>query len=139
VIATKPRKIFVNLPVSNLDRSVEFFSKLGFRFNQQFTNENATCMIVSEEAYVMLLVNSFFQTFTQRRIADTATFTEGIFALSADSREEVDAIMKTALANGGSKALDPKDHGFMYQCSFYDPDGHHWEVFWMDPAAMQQQ
>lgn len=137
MIQNKPRKIFVNLPVTNLDRSVEFFRKLGFTFDQRFTNEQATCMIVSEEAFVMLLVNPFFQGFTKRRIADTATFTECISALSADSRAEVDAIADTAIANGGSHAMDAQDHGFMYSRAFYDLDGHHWEVVWMDPAAMQ--
>ena len=128
------RKLFVNLPVSNLDRSVAFFKKLGFTFDPRFTDANATCMVLSEEAYVMLLVNPRFQDFTKKRIADTATFTEGIFAFSVSSRAEVDLIADTALGSGGSKAMDPQDHGFMYLRSFYDPDGHHWEVLWMDPA-----
>ena len=94
-------------------------------------------MIVSEEAFVMLLVEDRFKDFTRKRICDTTTHTEGLFALSCASRAEVDDMVKTAIAAGGSHAADPQDHGFMYGWSFYDPDGHHWEVFWMDPAAGQ--
>ena len=131
------RKIFVNLAVRDLKRSVDFFTKLGFTFNPKFTDENATCMIVNDDAYVMLLVEPFFKTFTKRQVCDTKTQTEGLFALSADSRADVDKMVKTAVAAGGSYAVDPQDHGFMYGWSFYDPDGHHWEVFWMDPQAAQ--
>ncbi len=135
MIENRSRKLFVNLPVRNLDKTVEFFTKLGFRFNQQFTDEKATCMIIGEDAYAMLLVEKFFSTFTKKRIADTATFTETICAFSVSSREEVDQLADTALASGGSKAMDPQDHGFMYVRSFYDLDGHLWEFIWMDPAA----
>ena len=128
-------KMFVNLAVRDLDRSVAFFRTLGFTFNPKFTDANATCMNVGDDAFVMLLVEPFFRTFTPRQICDTATHTEGLFALSVGSRVEVDAMVKTAVANGGSHAADPQDHGFMYGWSFYDPDGHHWEVFWMDPEA----
>ena len=133
--AHNSRKIFVNLPVRDLARSVDFFTKLGFTFNPQFTAEQATCMIVSEEAFVMLLVEDRFKDFTRKRICDTTTHTEGLFALSCASRAEVDDMVKTAIAAGGSHAADPQDHGFMYGWSFYDPDGHHWEVFWMDPSV----
>ncbi len=129
------RKIFVNLPVRDLERSVEFFTRLGFTFNPQFTDESATCMIVSEEAFVMLLVEPRFRDFTDRQICDTATRTEGIFALSAESRAEVDQMVDTALAGGGSVAKPPQDLGFMYLRSFYDLDGHHWEVLHMDETA----
>ncbi|WP_437313402.1 VOC family protein [Sorangium sp. So ce385] len=132
-----PRKIFVNLSVRDLKRSMEFFSKLGFEFNPQFTDENAACMVVSEEAYVMLLAEPFFKTFTKKEICSTSTHTEGLFALSCSSRAEVDDMVKKAIAAGGSHALDPQDHGFMYGWSFYDVDGHHWEVVWMDPKATQ--
>ena len=132
------RKLFVNLPVRDLKRSVDFFTRLGFRFNPQFTDEKATCMILSEEAYVMLLVEDRFRDFTRRRIADTASGTEAILALTAGSRAEVDELAQKALDAGGSKAMEPMDHGFMYTRSFYDPDGHHWELFWMDPKAMEQ-
>ena len=131
------RKMFVNLAVRDLKRSVDFFTQLGFTFNPKFTDENATCMIVNEDAYVMLLVEPFFKTFTKRQICDTTTQTEGLFALSVGSRAAVDEMVKTAVAAGGSHAVDPQDHGFMYGWSFYDPDGHHWEVFWMDPKEAQ--
>ena len=130
------RKMFVNLSVRDLKRSVEFFTKLGFEFNPHFTDDTATCMIVSEEAYVMLLVEKRFQEFTKKRICDTTTHTEGLFSLSLGSRAEVDEMVKKAIAAGGSHALDPVDHGFTYNWSFYDPDGHHWEVFYMDPKAI---
>jgi uncharacterized protein len=138
VATTQPRKIFVNLPVRDLKRAIEFFTKLGFTFNPQFTDENATCMIVSDDAYVMLLVRDRFKDFTKKQICDTATHTEGLFALTCESRAEVDTLVKTAIAAGGTHAQDPMDHGFMYGWSFYDLDGHHWEVFWMDPAAVQK-
>jgi predicted lactoylglutathione lyase len=130
------RKMFVNLSVRDLKRSVDFFTKLGFTFNPHFTDETATCMIVNEEAYVMLLVEKRFKEFTKKAICDTKTHTEGLFTLSVGSRAEVDEMVKTAIAAGGTHALDPVDHGFMYNWSFYDPDGHHWEVFYMDPAAI---
>ena len=135
-MTTNPaRKLFVNLAVRDLKRSVDFFTTLGFTFDPRFTDANATCMIVNDEAYVMLLVEPFFRTFTTRQLCDTATHTEGLFALSAGSRAEVDTLVRTAVAAGGSHAVDPQDHGFMYGWSFHDPDGHHWEVFWMDPEA----
>ena len=132
---TRPRKLFVNLPVRDLDRSVAFFTKLGFTFNPQFTDANATCMIVSEEAFVMLLVRDRFKDFTSKQLCDTRTHTEGLFALSCGSRAEVDELVRTAIGAGGTHAQDPQDHGFMYGWSFEDPDGHTWEVFWMDPTA----
>jgi uncharacterized protein len=131
------RKIFVNLAVRDLKRSMEFFSKLGFEFNPQFTDDKAACMIISQEAFVMLLMEPFFKGFTKREICNTSTHTEGMFALSCSSRAEVDEIVKKAIAAGGSHAMDPQDHGFMYGWSFYDIDGHHWEVVWMDPSAIQ--
>lgn len=133
------RKIFVNLAVKDLDRSVEFFTKLGFTFDPRFTDESATCMIVSDEAYVMLVVESRFKDFTKKELADPATQTEAILAVSAESREEVDEFADTALEAGAAPANDPMDMGFMYGRSFNDPDGHLWEVFWMDPSAIEQQ
>ena len=133
----KSRKMFLNLAVRDLNRTKEFFTALGFTFNPKFTDENAASMIVSEEGYVMLLSEPFFKGFTKREICDTKTHTEALIALSCSSREEVDEMVRKAVAAGGSHAMDPQDHGFMYGWSFYDPDGHHWEVFWMDPAAAQ--
>lgn len=135
--AAVSRKIFVNLAVEDLARSVEFFTQLGFSFEPRFTDEQATCMILSDEAFVMLLVRTRFQEFAKKEITDSATHTEAILALSAESREEVDELVRKAIAAGGGPANDPMDHGFMYGWSFQDPDGHLWEVLWMDPSATQ--
>jgi predicted lactoylglutathione lyase len=120
--------MFLNLPVKDLKTSVDFFTALGFSFNPDYTDENATCMIVNENACVMLLVENYFKTFTRGAA-------EAIIAYSVDGREAVDEAVRTALANGGSPSEDAIDHGFMYNHSFQDPDGHLWEVFWMDPAG----
>ena len=131
------REIYVNLAVHDLEKSKEFFSKLGFGFNPKFTDDNAACMIINQQAYVMLLGEPFFKTFTKRQLCDTSKQTEGLLALSCGSRAEVDEMVKKAVAGGGKHAMDPQDHGFMYGWSFYDLDGHHWEVLWMDPKAAQ--
>jgi predicted lactoylglutathione lyase len=138
VKTNRSRKIFVNLPVRDLKRSVEFFTRLGFDFDPRFTDDRATCMILSEDAFVMLLVEERFRDFARKPLCDSLTRTGGIFALSAGSRAEVDEMVRTAVAGGGAHAADPVDHGFMYGWSFYDPDGHHWEVLHMDPAALPQ-
>ena len=132
------RQIFVNLAVQDLKRSIDFFDKLGFQFNPQFTDEKAASMMVNEHASVMLLSKPFFKTFTKREICDTRSQTEGLFALSCSTRAEVDEMVGKALANGGECAMEPQDHGFMYGRSFYDLDGHHWEVLWMDPKGMPE-
>jgi predicted lactoylglutathione lyase len=132
------RKLFVNLPVQDLKRSVDFFTKLGFVFNAQFTDETATCMVLSDDAYVMLLVRSRFEGFARRPVSDATKQTEALFAFQVASRAEVDDVVSRALAAGGAKVSDPQDHGFMYLQSFYDLDGHHWEVFWMDEKQMPQ-
>jgi len=132
-------QIFLNLPVKNLNASIEFFTQLGFRFNQQFTDENATCMIVSDTIYVMLLVEPFFQSFTTKAIADATRSTEVIIALSADNREAVDTLVEKALAAGGKPLKEIQNPEFMYARNFQDLDGHHWEVMYMDPAAVQQE
>jgi uncharacterized protein len=132
-------KTFINLPVKDLDRSVSFFSSLGFKFNPQFTDENATCMIVSEESFVMLLVEKFFKGFTKKEISDATKTTEVIIALSCESKAEVDEFVSKAVAAGGTTPNPPQDMGFMYQHGFQDLDGHLWEVFWMDVSQMPQQ
>jgi len=134
-----PTKIFVNLPVKDLNRSIEFFTKLGFKFNPQFTDENATCMIVGEDIFVMLLVENFFKTFTKKEIADATKSTEAIIALSADSREQVDEMINKAIKAGGKTPKEKQDQGWMYEQGFQDLDGHLWEMIWMDPAAIQGQ
>ncbi len=132
------RKVFINLPVRDLKRSKEFFTRLGFEFNPQFTDETAACMVISEEAYTMLLTEKRFADFTRKKIADTSTHTEALIAVSADSRAEVESLFEKAIAAGGSEAMEPVDYGFMYCRTFYDLDGHHWEVMWMDPAAVEK-
>ncbi len=131
------RQIYINLAVKDPKRSMEFFGRLGFEFNAKFTDDKAACMIVSEHAYVMLLNEAFFRTFTKKQPCDTQTHTEGLFAVSCPSRAAVDEMVKLAVAAGGAHAMAPQDHGFMYGWSFYDLDGHHWEVMWMDPEAAQ--
>ena len=132
------RKLFVNLAVEDLDRSVEFFTKLGFSFDPRFTDEHATCMLIGEDAYAMLLTKRRFADFTTKEIGDSHSLTEAILAVTAESREEVDQLTETALEAGATPAAEPMDHGFMYGRSFQDPDGHHWEVFWMDPTAVEE-
>jgi len=134
-MATNPRLLFVNLPVRDLEKSKEFFSVLGFEFNPKFTDDNAACMVISDKAFAMLLTESYFKGFTRKQLCDTSKSTEGLFALSCESRAEVDEVVKKAIAAGATHAMDPQDHGFMYGWSFYDLDGHHWEVMWMDPAV----
>ena len=133
------RMIFVNLPVRDLQQTVGFWTGLGFTFNPQFTDENATCMVISDHACVMLLTDEFFSTFTTRQVADATEHTEAILALSAESREEVDRLVDTAVTTGGSAANETQDEGYMYGRSFHDPDGHLWEVLYMDPAALEEQ
>ncbi len=129
------RKIFINLPVKDLDRSVGFFTALGFSFNPQFTDENATCMVVSDTIFVMLLVEPFFQGFTPKPVADAHAQTELLLALSLDARQDVDALVEAALAAGATETQPARDLGFMYQRSFADLDGHQWEPFFMDQDA----
>ena len=131
-----PTKIFVNLPVKNLDRSVKFFTHLGFTFNPQFTDETATCMVVSSDIFVMLLTEEKFSTFTPKPICDATKATEVLVCLSQDSNAAVDRLVTLALEAGGTTYAEPKDYGFMYQHGFQDPDGHIWELFYMDPSAI---
>ena len=129
------KQIFVNLPVRDLGRSREFFASLGFGFNPQFSNDDAACMIIGENIYAMLLVERFFQGFTNKPIADARATTEVLTCLSCESREEVDALVARALAAGGSAPNPKQDYGFMYSHGFEDPDGHVWELAYMDPNA----
>lgn len=130
-------KIFVNLAVRDLAKSIDFFTALGYSFNPQFTDENAGCLVISEDIYAMLLTEPFFKTFTGKEVVDSTKSTEVIIALSTDSRQEVDTLVDRALAAGGQVANEPSDQGFMYNRSFYDLDGHMWEVVYMDPAAVR--
>ena len=130
------RQLFVNLPVTDLDRSVRFFTALGFTFDADFTDEATACMVVNEQASVLLHTPERYTSFTDQPIADATASSEAIFCISADSREDVDELIGAALANGGTSAKASEAQGPMYGGTFYDPDGHHWEVMYMDMAAM---
>jgi predicted lactoylglutathione lyase len=131
-------KIFVNLPVRDLNKTIDFFTKLGFTFNPQFTDENATCMVVGEAIFVMLLVEKFFKSFTKKEICNTTKDTEVILALSAESREKVDQMINKVIEAGGRESREPQDHGWMYGRSFEDIDGHVWEIIYMDESAIKK-
>ena len=128
-------QIFVNLPVKNLPKSINFFTQLGYTFNPQFTDENATCMIISENIFVMLLVEPFFKSFIKKEIADSSQTTEVILCLSAESKNEVDELVRKAIEAGGSVPNAAQDQGFMYSHGFEDLDGHLWEVMYMAAQA----
>ena len=132
------KMIFVNLPVSDVARSTAFYESLGFEKNAKFSNEQGSAMMWSDTIHVMLLAKPFFSTFTPKQIADAKTSTCGLFALSLDSKADVDAIVEAALAAGGGEPHGPEDLGFMYSRAFEDPDGHGFGPFWMDPAAAEQ-
>jgi uncharacterized protein len=130
--------LFVNLPVAEVDRSKAFFAGLGFSFNPMLTDESSACMLVGEHAFVMLLSREKFAEFAKLPIADPTTHTLALYCFSVATRDEVDSVSAAALAAGGVEVDDAEDHGFMYSRSFYDLDGHGWQVMWMDPAAVEQ-
>ncbi|HTF92922.1 MAG TPA: VOC family protein [Verrucomicrobiae bacterium] len=131
-------KIFVNLPVKNLAKTVEFFTQLGFCFNQQFTDETATCMVVTDDIFVMLLTEAKFKTFTPKEICDTSKYSEVLVCLALESRAKVEEMVRQAVAAGGATYNEPQDHGFMYGHGFQDLDGHIWELIYMDPGAIKK-
>ncbi len=131
-------KVFINLSVENLDKSIDFFTRLGFSFNPQFTDENAACMIIAENIFVMLILKNRFRDFTKKEICNAKEFTEVLIAIDAESRDKVDEMIKTAIASGGSVYSEPQDHGWMYTHSFADPDGHQWEVLFMEQKAIDK-
>ena len=130
-------KLFLNLPVKDLNKSVAFFTALGFKFDAKFTNESATCMIIGSDSFVMLLVEEFFQTFTKKPIADAKQTVQALMALSAESRDDVDAMIEKA-RSAGATIYEKRDEGFMYTIDFEDLDGHIWEIFYMDQAALNE-
>ena len=132
------RLIFINLPVKDLQRSMDFFKALGFEHNPQFTDDTGACIVISDVIHVMVLTEEKFRTFSPNPVSDARSSTEVLTALSCDSREEVDVLFNKALAAGGSSWREPQDHGFMYGQSFQDPDGHVWEVYYMDMSALPQ-
>lgn len=131
-------KLFVNLPVKDLKKSMTFFMQLGYQFNPQFTDEAGACMVIGEDIFSMLLTEEKFKTFTKKPICDATKSTEVLVALSCDSRQQVDEMVRKAVAAGGSTYNEPQDYGFMYGHGFQDLDGHIWEVFFMQPGAIKQ-
>jgi predicted lactoylglutathione lyase len=129
------KQIFVNLPVSDLKKSMTFFKALGLSFNPAFTNDQAACLVIGENIYAMLLVEDFFRTFTSKEIVDAKRSTEVLVCLSCESRAEVDDLVAKAIAAGGIAPREPQDHGFMYGHGFEDLDGHIWELVHMNPEA----
>lgn len=129
------KQIYVNMPVRELSRSMEFFTRLGYQFDPQFTDENGACMVVGESIFVMLLDEGFFSSFTNKPVSDARKVTEMILCLAVDSREEVKELVSRAVAAGGTAPLEANDHGFMYQHGFQDLDGHVWEVMYLDAEA----
>ncbi|SNS01970.1 VOC family protein [Flavobacterium sp. ov086] len=120
-------KIFLNLPVKDLNRSISFFTQLGFSFNQQFTNDKGTCLIIGKNINAMLLVEEFYKTFTNKEICNAETTNEVILSVQVESREKVNQIIENAVKNGATEYDEAKDYGWMYYRSFFDLDGHHWE------------
>ncbi len=132
-------RIFVNLPVKDLQRSMSFFSHLGFSFNPQFTDEKAACLVISDGSiYAMLITEEFFKTFTKKPLSDATKSTEVLIAMDAESRTEVDGMVRKAVEAGGSVYMEAQDHGWMYGHSFADPDGHQWEILYIDESAIPQ-
>lgn len=129
-------KIFLNLAVKDLKKAISFFAELGFSFNPKFTNEQGTCMIIGDNINVMLLVEEFYKTFTNKELCDTATTSEVLISISMESRQKVDEILDKAVKAGGTDYIGTKDYGWMYQRTFLDIDGHHWEVFFMDESKI---
>ena len=133
-----PNHIYINLPVSDLRRSMDFFRHLGFGFNLEFTDELSACMIIGPNIYAMLMTRERFSDFTRKPVSDAHQQTEVLIAIDAQSRQEVDTMVSKAIEAGGSIYADPQDHGWMYGHSFADPDGHQWEVIFMDEAEMEE-
>jgi uncharacterized protein len=131
--------IYVNLPVKDLERSKEFFTRLGFSFDPRFTDDKAACLVIGENIYAMLLTEPFFKQFTKKEICDSTKYTEVLIAIDRESREEVDTLVRKAIEAGGSQYSEPRDHGWMYQNTFADPDGHQWEVMYADESKLPQE
>lgn len=132
-----PQMIFVNLPVSNLERSKTFYTALGFTINPQFSDDTAACVVISDSIFLMILTHAKFDGFLTNPRADTTKTTSALIALNRDDRAAVDAMAETALQAGGAEPKPATDHGFMYTRTFHDPDGNVFEPLWMDPSVMQ--
>lgn len=129
--------LYINLHVSDLARTRSFYTALGFEIDERFSDDNAVAVALGEGQVAMMLKRDFFQTFTDRALADPTQALQCLIAIELDSREAVDTVVQAALAHGGAEPRPPQDHGFMFQRTFTDPDGHAWEPFWMDAAALQ--
>lgn len=138
-MAFQSKNIFINLPVKDVAKSTNFFQSLGFEFNSQFTTDNTSCMIISDNIFVLIMVEERFKEFSKKDIVDATTSAEAIFCLSAESRDQVDELVKKALSSGGKVTNEPQDHGFMYGWGFQDLDGHIWEIAYMDESAINQE
>ena len=133
-------KVFINLAVKDLKKAMEFFARLGFSFDPSFSNDNGACLVISEEIYAMLLVEKFFKSFIPgKEICDSKNTCEALIALSVDSREEVDLMIKKVLAAGGSEYRQAQDYGWMYGRAFQDLDGHIWEIFYADLSLLPEE
>jgi len=133
------KQIFINLPVKDLKKTNAFFEGLGFSFNTQFSNEIATCVILGENIFAMLLMEDFFKSFTPKTICDATKSTEALICIQVDSREKVDELLTKAISFGGKEPREKQDHGWMYARSMEDMDGHIWEIMFADPSAMPPQ
>ena len=129
------RKMYVNLAVREVSRSIMFFTKLGFNFNPEFTDDQSACMVINPDACVMLLSKPFFKTFTRRDLCNTSSHGEGFIALACSSRVEVHDLVNRAIQAGGRPAMDAMDRGFLYEWGFYDLDGHQWDLLWLKPTG----
>lgn len=129
-------EIFLNLPVKDLNRSIAFFTELGFSFNPKFTDDKGSCLIIGENINAMLLVEEFYKTFTNKQICDTATSSEVLISISVETPEKVDEMIAKAVKAGGSEYMKTQDYGWMYHRTFLDIDGHHWEIFFMDKSKI---
>ena len=137
-MAFQSKNIFINIPVKDLNKSFKFFQELGFDFNPQFSDESTASMIISDNIFALLMVEERFKGFTKKEITDTSASAEVIFCLSAENRDQVDELVKKALASGAKPYSEPQDHGFMYIWGFQDLDGHIWEIAYMDESAINQ-
>ncbi|MDA6070946.1 glyoxalase/bleomycin resistance/extradiol dioxygenase family protein [Flavobacterium sp. AC] len=131
-------KIFLNLAVKDLNKSIAFFTQLGFSFNPKFTNEKGTCLVIGKNINAMLLTEEFYQTFTNKQICNTATTSEVIISVSLEARDKVDEMMEKVIKAGGSEYMKTQDYGWMYHRTFLDLDGHHWEVFYMNESEIPE-
>ena len=131
-------KVFINLPVADLEKTMDFFKNLGFTFNPQFTDDKAACMVISDSIFAMMLREDYFKTFTKKNVCDARTATEVLIALDAESRDEVKQMVEKAQSLGAHIYAEAQDHGWMYQHSFADLDGHQWEIAYMDISQFPQ-